>query len=173
MIDGQNSVNCIRIVNSSVFFIIRNCRVYNSISTSLTLYNVNNSKIYSNDCLNNGYAGILLENCQNNTISSNVLQDNSMHGIKIDNSQENNIFKNKMKNNEYGVWIVFSDNNKISINKITFFFNSFKNFLFIIYDFANMYRIIITATISIIRTIIPKNSNLPKHILNLIIFPIQ
>lgn len=120
MIDGQNSVDCIRIVNSSVFFIIRNCRVYNSISTSLTLYNVNNSKIYSNDCLNNGYAGILLENCQNNTIFSNVLQDNNWHGIKIDQSQGNNIFKNKIKNNEYGVWIVFSDNNKVSKNNIQY-----------------------------------------------------
>lgn len=86
-INGQGSGSCIEIRNSNVYFIIRNCTLYNSGSDldkdgGIKLVSVNYGRVIDNNCSFNGY-GILLHTSSNNNISGNIVNNNINHGIRL------------------------------------------------------------------------------------------
>jgi len=122
-IDGLGSSSCIKIENSEVFFIIRNCRLYNSSSVFFTggieLYSVKNGLIINNNCSNNNRNGIYLAYSENNTISNNYLSYDAAAGIKLrPNCYNNTITGNTMYNNFRGISFLDSNNNTISNNNV-------------------------------------------------------
>jgi len=116
--------NGILIENSSVYFIIKNCTVYNSGTipdngAGILFENVTNGKITLSN-INNNYDGIFLKESLNNTIISNNLTSNEDYGIGIDsNSNNNSIIENIVKTNAIGISL--SDSNKTIISKNTVF----------------------------------------------------
>ncbi|MBA7656945.1 hypothetical protein ES703_64874 [subsurface metagenome] len=121
-IDAGGSGSSILIGNSSVYFIIRNCKIFNSGSGSydagIKLENTNNGILSNNNCSNNGRNGIFLyNNCANNTISGNIINDNS-YGINFYLYCDNNtISGNNANDNSYGIYLnIYCNNNTISGN---------------------------------------------------------
>jgi len=127
IINGKNSGSCITIRNSDVYFIIKNCILYNSgwsifnWGSGIKLINTNNGKLLNNNCsYNNGY-GILQIRCSNNNISGNIVNYNSHHGIYSWRSDDNYILENEINYNEInGVYFWFCDRNNISGNAINY-----------------------------------------------------
>jgi len=123
-IDGQNSGSCIEIRNSNVFFIIRNCTLYNSGSGSddagIFLYRTDNSQLLNNTCNSNKNYGIFLDDCRNHTIYKNILNNNDLTGIRLLNSNDNNISRNVANFNTIwrGIELYQSDDNYILQNEI-------------------------------------------------------
>ncbi|TFF98587.1 MAG: hypothetical protein EU547_01015 [Promethearchaeota archaeon] len=103
---GIIGISGISIINSKVYFIIKNNNFHNSGSDSedagIKLLNTNNGIIQSNNFSFNQGNGIYLENSSNNRILENHIYDNQYHGIYI---------------NEYSEYILVSHN--------TIFDNSF------------------------------------------------
>jgi parallel beta-helix repeat protein len=103
-INGQNSGSCLVIGNSSVYFIIRYCTLYNTgiigFDSGIYLENTNNSFIIENTCSSNGRNGITLYlNSCNNTIEGNTVNNNNNEGITLDDGCNNNtITKNTAGN---------------------------------------------------------------------------
>jgi parallel beta-helix repeat protein len=114
-IDGQGSGSCIKIENSDVYFIIRNCTVYNSsssfINAGIKLDYVDNGKIISNNCSDNDLIGILLLYSDNNTLLGNTA-NNNVAGIYIYNSDNNTLSGNLM--NSCGISVIGSLTEMIS-----------------------------------------------------------
>ncbi len=106
----------IYIQDSNVFFIIQNCKIYNSPDYGIYLDFVNNSVIFNNNCSNNGYAGIaLVYKCSNNTISENIVNNNDDSGIYFYEENNNNtIFGNTAnQNGGVGISLHWHSNNTI------------------------------------------------------------
>jgi len=120
-IDVDNNFEyCIRIQNSSKYFIIQNCTVMKASLTGISLMNVNNSKLNLNNAINNDYVGIGLLDSNNNLISKNTAYDNSVGGIGLGNSTFNSILDNTVYSNiQYGIGLGDSSYNTISINIAT------------------------------------------------------
>jgi len=127
-IDAGNSGSCILIENSNVYFIIRNCKVYNSgvgpypnLDAGIKLYNTNNGTLTNNKCSNNGGCGIFLYNgCDDITISGNIANDNGYFGIYLsDNCNSNTISRNTADNNIFAGIILsyYCNNNMILENE--------------------------------------------------------
>ena len=121
VIDGGGSGSCILIENSTVYFRIENCTVYNSggyniteiglsLNAGIKLSYVNNSYIVDNICSGNWY-GMRIEYSDNNTISGNTDND----GISIIASSGNTVSGNIM--NHYGLGI-YGSLEEISSNDI-------------------------------------------------------
>ncbi len=128
-IGTNSSFPCIEIINSNVYFILRNCMIYYNkhdkyipFNYGIVLKNVNNSIITNNDCSYNR-KGIFLYNSNNNTISQNVIYYNYDDGIYITNF-ENQVKENKIVGNDIrynygnGVFIA-GDNDLCSENLIS------------------------------------------------------
>ncbi len=109
VIDGGGSGSCILIENSTVYFKIENCTVYNSggyyyteiglsSNAGIKLSHANNSYIIDNNCSGNWY-GIRIEYSDNSTISGNTDND----GILIFGSGNTTVSGNIM--NDYGLGI--------------------------------------------------------------------
>ncbi|MBY9016027.1 MAG: right-handed parallel beta-helix repeat-containing protein [Candidatus Lokiarchaeota archaeon] len=113
--------------SKNVYFIIRNCTVYNSIggilNAGIKLENTDHGILMNNNCSNNGYGGISLRNnCYNNTILGNIANNNHDNGIGVSgNSNENNVIGNTAKDNgQYGIFIsIGPSNNNISGNTVS------------------------------------------------------
>jgi len=143
VIDGEGSGSCIRIENSSVYFIIDNCKLYNAGGypyAGIYLIDVENSRIIHNYCSNNSMGihleecnyntilgnffnsnecGIRLNDCCNNTISDNIANNNDYSGMGIEFSNSNTISDNIANNNDYtGMYIQYSNRNTISGNTV-------------------------------------------------------
>ncbi|MFX1363639.1 MAG: NosD domain-containing protein [Promethearchaeota archaeon] len=123
ILNGQELGNCIEIKNSNVFFIIRNCTLFNSSSSPLNagikLSNTKNGIIDDNNCSYNQNIGILLDNNSNdNTISNNIINHNDKNGIALfNNCQHNNVSHNIGLFNEIGLHLRNNSNfNTISGN---------------------------------------------------------
>ncbi len=127
-IDGGGVGSCILIGNSSVYFTIQSCKVYNSgggiYDAGIKLENTNNGTITKNNCSNNGRGGILFYNyCYNNTISGNTANNNDFCGIRLifecDNNtiSGNNVDNPIIDNQNYGISLYsYCDDNTISGN---------------------------------------------------------
>lgn len=75
-IDGGDYGDCLKILNSDDYFIVRNCTFYNAYGSGIKLENAENGKLSNNTCRNNGNFGIWLINslyCEivNNSIFNN------------------------------------------------------------------------------------------------------
>ncbi|MFX0021273.1 MAG: OmpL47-type beta-barrel domain-containing protein [Candidatus Hermodarchaeota archaeon] len=122
-INGQNLGNCITIQNSNVFFIIRNCTLYNSTGGywdgGIKLKNVRNGQLIDNDCSENAGNGIYIESSNFNTISGNILSNNVRMGVRLRYSHQNVISDNTVESNDRGIYISESDDNIVSDNYIS------------------------------------------------------
>ncbi len=145
VIDGENSGSCIWIENSTVYFKIENCTLYNAgnftvgdYSAGIYLSGVSNSQIIGNNCSsncigiylnwsnsntfsenivnNNDLCGICLMGCDSNIISWNTAKNNTYGGISLELSHYNNIYVNVAFNNMIGIYLHSADYNTISGN---------------------------------------------------------
>ncbi|MFX1568614.1 MAG: right-handed parallel beta-helix repeat-containing protein [Promethearchaeota archaeon] len=127
LVIDANRERGILIGNSTVYFIIENCTVYNAGWNhggwecppgefgAIALFNVSNARINNNTCLNNTH-GIYLDNGFNNTIFGNVININS-HGISL--SGTYNIISGNSVSNSWNQGIeIFGSNNNISGNTL-------------------------------------------------------
>ncbi len=120
-IDGLNSGNCIEIWYSSVYFIIRNCTLYNSGEWDAGMYlnYVNNAKIVNNT-LRNNYDGIFFQGDGDyHNVSYNRIKSNTHEGIRFESFHDYcNITQNIVINNQALGIILRQDctNNLISDN---------------------------------------------------------
>ncbi|MFX1325434.1 MAG: nitrous oxide reductase family maturation protein NosD, partial [Promethearchaeota archaeon] len=107
IIDGQNSGSCIEIWHSNVYFIIRNCILYNSGSydAGIKIEYSDNGKIINNKCLSN-YHGIFIRNGINFNISNNFVNDNTHDGIVLESFLDNCTIKGNQAINNYQHGIV-------------------------------------------------------------------
>ncbi len=117
-INGQGSNNCIEVKNSNVFFIIKNCTLYNSgvnlHDAGIYLYLTNNGQIINNNCSNNNEVGLYLRSSNNNTICGNKVSNNNENGIYLRDCSNNTICENIAKNNnQYGIFLERSNDNSI------------------------------------------------------------
>jgi len=106
-INGGGSSNCIQIKNSNKYFIINNCSLFNSGTSSnsgISLNNVSNGLIINNNCSIDHRYGISLTSSINNSIMDNTCNDNFIAGIYLeDNCHNNSITKNTAKFNNDGI----------------------------------------------------------------------
>ncbi|MFW9937937.1 MAG: NosD domain-containing protein, partial [Candidatus Thorarchaeota archaeon] len=112
--------SCIRIVDTSEYYIIRNVTVYNSgyWDAGIRLEWTENGEILNSNILNNRNGIIFNDNVHDLIISNNNITNN-VHGIYFENYCEyNNISGNRIKNNEYGIRLFNSKYNIISNNLI-------------------------------------------------------
>jgi parallel beta-helix repeat protein len=120
VIDAEGSGSCILIENSTVYFRIENCTLYNSGSgwtdAGIRLVYANKSQLIDNNCSSN-YVGIQLYNSTTNTISGNTANDN-YYGIYLGDSNNNTVSGNNANDNYYGIIIGYSVNNTVSENTV-------------------------------------------------------
>ena len=123
--DGLAITNCIEIINSNVYFIIRNCIFYNSdpYGAGIKLENVTNGTLIENNCSFN-YRGIFLGNdCDFNNITGNLVTNNDNTGIFFDiDCDFNNVLGNNINNNTInGLFLEDQcDNNTLSQNTASY-----------------------------------------------------
>ena len=148
-IDGTGYGYCIYIGNTTDYFTIEECYLYDSYianpdecywpNSGITLYNVANgaiesNEIESNDCFgvflyestgitvqsnnitDNEYGIYLIENSDDNLISYNYVSYNTEVGIAIDYSTENEIYRNTADYNGMGIYINDASENLIEDN---------------------------------------------------------
>ncbi len=117
-INGGGSAYCIKIGNSDVYFIIRNCSLYNS-GIGILLGNVDNGKIINNNCSDNNLGIFLSGNNDNNTLSGNIASFNDDCGINLGSGNNNKLTGNNASNNDYyGIFLESSNNNNLSGNTV-------------------------------------------------------
>jgi parallel beta-helix repeat protein len=111
----------IRIYNTTAYFIIRNCYIYDgwtNYNRGIYLYNVRNGKI-DNNIAENNYYGTQLDYSENNLISNNVVRNNGYHGIYLYYSNNNIVPNNLVKNNHANsIYLYYSDSNLVSSNLV-------------------------------------------------------
>ncbi|MFX1407377.1 MAG: nitrous oxide reductase family maturation protein NosD [Promethearchaeota archaeon] len=122
-IDGGGSGSCILIENSTVYFRIEKCNLYNSgdyPAAGIKLNNTNNGQVTDNVCSPN-YSGISLYASHNNTISGNIVDHNDYCGILLNDGDNNTISGNSIEYN-YLTGIVLhvggAENNNITGNTL-------------------------------------------------------
>ncbi|MFX0009187.1 MAG: nitrous oxide reductase family maturation protein NosD [Candidatus Hermodarchaeota archaeon] len=129
-IDGGGLGSCILIENSTAYFKIENCSLYNSggyQNAGIKLNNVTKGKLALNNCTSINYYGIYLTYCDNNTILGNTV-NSDQNGIYLDNCFNNLISENIVINNSYkGIFLTNSNYNTISGNIV----NSNKNGIYL------------------------------------------
>ncbi len=130
-IDGQGSGSCIEIRRSNKYFIIRNCTLYRSGSSSdedggINLMFVNNGKVFDNNCSYNNANGISLKWSNDNSISGNIVNNNDQYGLRTSLSASNIITLNNISHNNDGIFLANNDppGNNISHNIVN---NNYNN----------------------------------------------
>jgi len=116
IIDAGGNGSCIFINNTNAYFIIQNCTLINSGTSTnrTTIYfnNVTNGRINNNSI---SYALVFLYYSNNNTISYNNLYINSSFLIQFSNNTS--IFNNSLING-FGIYLIKSTNNELLNNNI-------------------------------------------------------
>jgi len=102
IVNGSNSGSCISIENSDVYFRIENCTVFNAGSgdndAGISLNNVTNGELTSNNCSLNNKNGIFLNDSISNALLNNSISNNSQ-GISLNDGNLNFIFINNISSN--------------------------------------------------------------------------
>ena len=107
-INVNGGTYCIWIENTNVWFVIRNCILWNATSgtsepwgTGIYLKNVTYGTLINNNCSYNSHYGIYLYSSSNNNITNNNCSYNS-RGISMYSSSNNNITNNNCSYNSDG-----------------------------------------------------------------------
>ena len=125
-IDGNGGAYCIWIENTSLWFVIRNCTVWNATyiqslvcGSGIYLTNVTNGTLTSNECFSNFY-GIYLYVSSNNTLSNNTCRDNYYYNIYLCGSANCTLINNTCFTNRFslGVFLVCTTNLIITGNTL-------------------------------------------------------
>ncbi len=126
VINAQRNGPAIYIGNTTVYFIIRNCTLFNATWTGnyyydgagISFYNVTNGNISKNKIFKCDY-GILLYSSQNNKMRENNLTGD-YYGIYLGNFSDGNIIENNrvFYSGQDGIFLYGSSNNVISHNTI-------------------------------------------------------
>jgi len=128
IIDGSSSSNCIEIQNSSAYFRIENCTLFNagtdwsSEYAGILLDYTNNGMIVDNNCSKNMYGIFIASFSSNNTVYRNLANDNFYTGISLNTLCSNNtVSRNSANNNTvFGISVSWnSQNNTVSKNNAT------------------------------------------------------
>jgi len=152
-IDGLNTSHCLSIINSDIYFMVKNCTFTNSGGnipivgySGIYFEEVSNGVIYNTNCSNNNYQGIHMENCNNcsiltnnvtynefegiflidcynNSIESNVIQQHQYIGLSLSSSNNTLIKNNTLDQNSYGI-IANGHNNTVIFNTINYIIQS-------------------------------------------------
>ncbi|MFX1499735.1 MAG: nitrous oxide reductase family maturation protein NosD [Promethearchaeota archaeon] len=105
-IDGQGLGNCIAIMRSDAYFVIRNCSLYNSglesFCSGLNLWLVDNGKII-NITSNDNNLGMYLSSCSNLTLSDNTVSNN-FRGISLSDCNSITLIGNVMNYCGIDLW---------------------------------------------------------------------
>jgi parallel beta-helix repeat protein len=123
-IDGKGGTYCIWIESTSVWFVVRKCKMWNAADnttepygTGIYLKNVQYGTIESNICSDNVGCGIFLGSSSYDTIAYNYCSGNSHGGIFLDCSNNSIIMGNNCTtNSEIGIYLGSSSNNTITNN---------------------------------------------------------
>ena len=124
IINGQNYTSCIHISNSDVYFIIRNCFLYDAGShgdAGIEFDTVDNGKIINNNVSFSKNHGIFLNRGENNIIINNIVSNSRRAGIDLEAFLDNcTIIGNKMYDNGQDGIVLRQDcdNNTIRENLI-------------------------------------------------------
>jgi len=120
-IDGNGGTYCIWTENTDLWFVIRDCKVWNATSygaepwgAGIYLKNVTNGTLENNNCSGNR-DGISVSSSRNNNITNNNCSGNS-YGIYLASSSNNNITNNNCSGNSYGIYLYSSSNNNTITN---------------------------------------------------------
>ncbi len=118
-INGQNSGSCIRIRDSTVYYTIRNCTLYNAGSASnnagLNIWNADNGLIIGNNCSYNHEDGIWVYMSQNITILNNTANYNEYYGIQVRESINIRVTGNIACNSLIFDGLCFTDSNNVNV----------------------------------------------------------
>ena len=124
IIDVGGPGSCITVENSTEFFRIENCTLFNSgtpilIDGGIKLINVKNGIIVDNNCTLN-YKGIYVENSDNITITGNDLNENDDDGIYLWYSRNITVSGNTVNTNgDDGIYLHDNcNNNTVSGNSV-------------------------------------------------------
>ncbi|UCC18214.1 MAG: right-handed parallel beta-helix repeat-containing protein [Promethearchaeota archaeon] len=133
VIDGGGVGNCILIGNSSDYFIIRNCTLFNSgpdwTDAGIKLMNVENGQIINNTITNNKN-GLYFNSSHNNLIVNNTIRGIT-NDMQLLFSNNNIIFLNNLKSNVVNLFFLEATNIFNSTRKLTYSYagKTFKGFL--------------------------------------------
>lgn len=123
-IDAGDASSGIHIGNTTSYFILKNCNIFNTSDTqgsyygasAITLYQVNNGVIKDNNC--SGHInGIRLRSSTDCIVDSNLIKDNSEQGILLEYSDHNLVKDNRMGTNDH-ITLESSDHNRIYGNEM-------------------------------------------------------
>ncbi|MEM3445010.1 MAG: NosD domain-containing protein [Thermoplasmata archaeon] len=146
-IDAQGGSYCVWIENTDVYFVVRNCLLWNATETATTpqgcgifLSGVTNGKIENTICTISNY-GILMSSALDtvlkgndiwlnnygiyatysyyNQIVKNTIEDNTGWGITLDMSDMNELIENTLKNNSGGIFLLNTFSNLIRNHNIS------------------------------------------------------
>jgi len=122
-IDGNGGCACIWIENTDVWFIVRDCKVWNATDavwepwgTGIFMLNVTHGTLDKNTCSGNRGFGIYLKYSNNNIITNNTCSGNTRGGIFLKWSSNNPITNNNCSSNGNGIYLDNSNNNPITSN---------------------------------------------------------
>lgn len=125
-IDAQGAGNCIYIGNTTVYFVIRNCYLYNASLTNkeyfersaIILYNITGGCL-DNNIFTDSYMGIYLQESHGNILQNNNCSNNTYYSIYLKSSSNNIIKNNNISSNvRCGICLYYSFNNTLFNNKM-------------------------------------------------------
>ncbi|MEM3567548.1 MAG: NosD domain-containing protein, partial [Thermoplasmata archaeon] len=125
-VDGDGGGYCIWVENTDVYFVIRNCKLYNATEqlappggVGIALNSVKNGKIEKNLCTQSIIGIRLYGSSQHNTLVGNIGIGNTQKGLELYSSTNNTINDNQFSSNSYGVYLSSSSNNTLTKIKAT------------------------------------------------------
>ncbi len=131
-IDGMQNYTCITITNTSDYFEIRNCTLYNTTSDwssfyqyGIYTYKVDNGKILDCYLFQHDYKCILIKNESNVIIANNTFEEFFDCGVTVYCSDNISINFNNFTNGGYGVFASYNFDCDITHNRVINCYNGF------------------------------------------------